>query len=230
MSEYAFEARSLVKSYENGLIPALRDVSLTLEHGKVYALMGRSGCGKSTLLNLIGTLDTPDNGTLLYGGQTLDQLGSLSRFRRERIGFVFQFHHLLPVLTLRENVETALLFHPHIHQEEKRTTIERIFLEMELTHKIDALASAVSGGERQRAAIARALVGDPQLILADEPTGNVDSGTSEKIMQTLRQRIKRTGATALIATHDPSVSAYADVRLFMKDGRIEAVENATLFS
>ena len=227
---YALEAHLLTKSYEEGLVPAVRGASLALEHGKIYALMGRSGCGKSTLLNLIGTLDKPEKGTLLYDGKSVEKMGSLSRFRREHIGFVFQFHHLLPVLTLRENVETALLFHSAMTRQAKEESIERIFIEMELEHKMDALASAVSGGERQRAAIARALVGDPRLILADEPTGNVDSATSEKIMHSLRRRITQTGATALIATHDPSVSAYADVLLYMKDGKIQAVEDASPLS
>jgi ABC-type lipoprotein export system ATPase subunit len=170
-------------------------------------------------------LDTPENGTLLYDGRKIEQINSLSRFRREYIGFVFQFHHLLPVLTLRENVETALLFHAHMNKQVRKEAIEHVFFEMGLSSKIDTLATEVSGGERQRAAIARALVGSPRLILADEPTGNVDSVTSEKIMKALHQRIKQTGATALIATHDPTVSAFADVILSMQDGKITAVKD-----
>jgi len=226
-TEYALEAHALVKNYEGGLIPAVKGASLRLKHERIYALMGPSGCGKSTLLNLIGTLDTAENGTVLYEGKKVETWRSLAYFRREYIGFVFQSHHLLPVLTLRENVETALLFRTTLNQEQPmQERVKEILEEMGLAHRMDALASNVSGGERQRTAIARALVSNPRLILADEPTGNVDSETSERIMRALRKRISQTGATALIATHDPNVSAYADTLLLMKDGKIEAIENA----
>jgi ABC-type lipoprotein export system ATPase subunit len=222
---YALEAEDLTKSYENGLIPAVRGVSLRLEKGRIYALTGRSGCGKSTLLNLIGQLDIPRSGHLLYAGKQAKEWGSPARFRREYIGFVFQFHHLIPVWTLRENVAAALLLRSDMSWRIRNEKVEQILTQMGLAHRMDARVTHVSGGERQRAAIARALVCDPRLILADEPTGNVDSETSETIMHFLRQRIVESGATALIATHDPSVSECADVRLYMKDGTIEAVEH-----
>jgi ABC-type lipoprotein export system ATPase subunit len=212
---------SLYKSYDNGLVPALHGISFMLEKGKIYALTGSSGCGKSTLLNLIGMLDKPDSGEIFYEGKPFSDFKDPGAFRRDYLGFVFQFHYLIPVLTLRENVETALLAGGKLNRYQRERKASRLLEEMGLAHKIDTRASKVSGGERQRAAIARALANDPLLILADEPTGNVDSETSEMILKKMRDYVDKTGATMLIATHDPQVAAYADTTLKMKDGRIE---------
>lgn len=218
------EAKRLSKHYDKGLVRALNDVSISLEQGKLYVLSGRSGCGKSTLLHLLGTLDVADSGTIYFEGKLIGGFASLSKFRQENIGFIFQFHHLLPLLTLRENVEAALLF-CHKFSDVKQQA-EKILTEVGLSHRIDQYANHVSGGERQRAAIARALVTYPKLILADEPTGNVDSTTAKAIMEILRYRIRQEGGTALVATHDPLVRGYADMIFYMEDGHIVGIENA----
>ena len=214
------EVASLFKSYDNGLVPALRGLSFTLQSGKIYALTGSSGCGKSTLLNLIGMLDRPDSGEIFYEGKPLSRYKDPGSFRRNYLGFVFQFHYLIPVLTLRENVETALLTGTKQDRHQREIKARHLLEEMGLAHKADARASKVSGGERQRAAIARALANDPKLILADEPTGNVDSKTSEMILKKMRDYVSKTGATMLIATHDPQVAAFADATFHMQDGQI----------
>lgn len=212
--------KALHKVYDNGLVYALKDINLTLERGKIYALMGASGCGKSTLLNLIGTLDAPTSGTILYEGKALHELGKLHRFRRDFLGFIFQFHHLIPVLTLRENVESALLSKRNLSSHERSEIAINLLEEMGLSHRINSYASEISGGERQRGAIARALSNSPQLLLADEPTGNVDSITAQKILKKFKEHVQNTQATILIATHDANVGAIADVIIRMKDGEI----------
>ena len=224
-SALLLEATQLSKYYDDGQVMALNNVSIHLESGKLYVLSGRSGCGKSTLLHLLGALDVPDSGTVRFEGSILTEHKALTQFRRENIGFIFQFHHLLPLLTLRENVETALLFCQKFPPETRGERVETILKQMGLAHRMDQYASHVSGGERQRAAIARAFVTHPKLILADEPTGNVDSLTAKAIMEILKQRIQKEGMTALVATHDPLVRRYADTILYMEDGRIQKVEN-----
>ena len=222
------EVKNLHKVYDDGLVKSLDGVSLTLESGKIYALAGASGCGKSTLLNLIGTLDTPTSGEVLYEGRHLSEVGSLSTFRRDFIGFVFQFHHLIPVLTLRENVESALLPNYNISAEERRECAMAILDEMGISHRADSYASKISGGERQRGAIARALINHPKVLLADEPTGNVDSKTTKLILRKLRDHVEKTAGTILIATHDNDVAAVADVVINMEDGRIISIKDKDL--
>lgn len=219
------EVKSLYKSYDDGFVSAVNGVSFSLEKGKIYALMGSSGCGKSTLLNLIGTLDKPDSGDILYEGEKIESFVTPNHFRREFMGFVFQFHHLIPVLTLCENVETAMLFSKNIDSNERRKKAQVLLSQMGLKSKIDAMATKISGGERQRAAIARALANDPKLILADEPTGNVDTKTSAVILQKLRLFVQKRQSTMLIATHDLQVGSFADTILSMQDGKIIAMEN-----
>lgn len=220
----AIEAKNLNKRYDNGQTVALDSVSISLKQGKIYILTGSSGCGKSTLLNVLGTLDHIDNGEILYFGNRIDYFESLSSFRRENIGFVFQFHYLIPVLTLRENVESAMLFQRNIPSKQRQMRAEELLSMFGLSDKLEALAPDVSGGQRQRAAIARALANNPKIILADEPTGNVDSKTATGVMNRLRDYVYNTNSTILIATHDLQVEAYADVILRMSDGKIVAVE------
>ncbi|MCH9739796.1 MAG: ABC transporter ATP-binding protein [Epsilonproteobacteria bacterium] len=224
-SKRIVEINSLSKHYNDGNIWAVKDISLTLERGKIYALMGSSGCGKSTLLNLIGQLDRANSGAIYYEGKSVNSFNSISQFRREFMGFVFQFHHLIPVLTLYENIEAALLLNKTLDVSQKETKIKNLLTEMGLADKIDAMATEVSGGERQRAAIARALVNSPKLILADEPTGNVDSKTSIMILKKLRHFVDKQKSTMLIATHDAEVGKFADVIFRMQDGQIISVEN-----
>ena len=214
------EVKHLYKDYDNGLIPALKDINLTLKEGKIYALMGSSGCGKSTLLNIIGSLDTPTKGDVFYEGKTLDEVGKLSLFRRDFIGYVFQFHHLIPVLTLLENVESALLSDRNISAKERKERAVGILNKMGLKHRLKSYASEVSGGERQRGAIARALINNPKVILADEPTGNVDSKTAQVILETLKEYLKTSAKCILIATHDEEIAAISDTIISMKDGEI----------
>ena len=214
------EIKKVSKLYDRGLIQAIEEVSLVLEAGKIYVLMGVSGCGKSTLLNLIGTLDSPSKGGVLYEGRALNEVGTLSKFRRDFIGFVFQFHHLIPTLTLRENVESALLPNRHIPALERRERALRLLDDMGILHRADSYASDISGGERQRGAIARALANHPKLLLADEPTGNVDSKTAKLILKRLERYVETSQGSILIATHDPHVADIADVVIEMEDGAI----------
>lgn len=218
------QASELYKCYTDGNVRAVNGVSLTLEKGRIYALMGSSGCGKSTLLNLIGQLDEVDRGELSYQGLSTKNPIISSRFRREFFGYVFQFHHLIPVLTLRENIEAALI-HNRMTRSERRLRAETLLQDMGLKHRMNARTIKVSGGERQRAAIARALANNPSLILADEPTGNVDSETSQMILTHLQHYVKQQQSAMLIATHDTQVSSIADEVLHMKDGEIVSVDD-----
>ena len=227
MSKALLKVKNVYKAYEDGLIPALQDISLVLNRGDTIALMGPSGCGKSTLLNIIGRLDRPTSGSVDYVDKNISHIKPFSVFRREVIGFIFQAHHLLPVLTLQENVEMPLLADPTISKQIRERKASELLEVLGLSHKKDAYANHVSGGERQRTAIARALVNDPLLILADEPTGSVDSATAAVILTTLRAHVQTSGGTLLIATHDPSIAAIADVLIKMKDGRIVSITDNT---
>ncbi len=217
------EVRQLYKSYDDGLVPALHDISFTLRCNRIYALTGSSGCGKSTLLNLIGTLDKPDSGAIHYEGKSLSTYREKAAFRRNYLGFVFQFHYLIPVLTLRENVETALLTNRKFNNRQREAHARQLLSDMGLAEKCDSKAGKVSGGERQRAAIARALANEPTLILADEPTGNVDSKTAIMILNGMRHYVEKRHSTMLIATHDPKVAEIADARIVMQDGHINEI-------
>ncbi len=222
------EVKNLDKSYDKGLVPALHGITLSLEKGKMYALMGPSGCGKSTLLNIIGTLDKPDKGEVLYEGNPLNLLYPIEKFRQKFMGFIFQFHHLIPVLTLRENVEVALLTQKEFSSEQRNEMSKEILEEMGLKNQIDSYASQISGGQRQRGAIARALINNPKVLLADEPTGNIDSKTAKLILKKFREHIENTAGMILIATHDHNVAAMADVIITMEDGKIVSIINSKL--
>jgi ABC-type lipoprotein export system ATPase subunit len=217
--------KDLYKVYENGLIQSLNGITFTLESGKIYALMGASGCGKSTLLNIIGTLDSQTSGEVFYEGKHLSEVGELSVFRRNFIGFIFQFHHLIPVLTLRENIEAALLSNHNMSAEERKERAMLLLEEMGISHRADSFADKISGGERQRGAIARALANNPKVLLADEPTGNIDSKTSKLVLKKLRDYVDKMSGTILIATHDHNVSEIADVVINMEDGRIISIRD-----
>ena len=214
------DIQQLSKYYDNGLIKALSDINLELSKGVMYALEGPSGCGKSTLLNIIGTLDTPTSGDVIYEGKAQNSLTNLSDFRRDFIGFIFQFHHLIPTLTLRENIDSAMLFNKRYTKLQRAEKTDKLLQELELSHRQNAYVKHLSGGERQRGAIARAFANEPQLILADEPTGNVDSHNSQIILHKMQEYIKENNATVVIATHDPIVSSYADYNIIMQDSKI----------
>ncbi len=208
-----------------GEVHALDDVSLSVGSGEWLAVMGPSGSGKSTLVNLIGGLDRPDSGTVQVAGQNLAALSgaSLDRFRAESIGFVFQQYHLIPYLTALENVMLAQYFHSMTDEQEAVEALERVGLADRARH----LPAQLSGGEQQRVCIARALINDPKVILADEPTGNLDAVNEEIVMGLLRD-LHRQGRTLVMVTHDPVVARMADRRLELHHGRIATHEIYTM--
>jgi putative ABC transport system ATP-binding protein len=208
-------------------VVALDRVDLTIARGELAAIVGPSGSGKSTLLNLIGGLDRPTAGEIVVDGRALARLSDdeLTRVRREKIGFVFQFFHLLPTLTCLENVALPLHLRgwPRARARARaREAVELVGLGARIDHRPDEL----SGGERQRVAIARALVGDPPILLADEPTGNLDTATGAEILDLMRDLHARLGATVLIVTHDPQVARACARRLTLRDGRLVGDERS----
>ena len=221
-------ADRLRKTYGTGssAVEALRDVSLDVARGKFVAIVGPSGCGKSTLLHLCGAMDRPTAGRVLLGGDRIDTLGddALTKFRRERLGFVFQFFNLLPTLTLRENVALPLLLAGRPAADalaQAGVWADRVGV----AHRFDHRPSQLSGGELQRAAIARAVVHEPWLVVADEPTGNLDSENGAHVLQLLVQLNRDAGITLLLATHASEVASAADRIVYMRDGRIDRIEH-----
>ena len=211
------------KDYNLGrtLVPALRDVSLAVAAGEFVAVAGPSGSGKSTLLNLMGCLDHPTSGQVLIGERDVARLGddALSDLRARSIGFIFQTFNLIPVLSALENVEFPLLFRGGNHdgRERARRALAEVGLADFARHRPDEL----SGGQRQRVAVARALVTDPAIVLADEPTANLDSATGEAIIDLMLEINRRDGTTFIFSTHDPRVMAHAHRVVRLRDGRVE---------
>ncbi len=223
MSELILEARNLWKSYQgpSGPVNVLKGVDLGVARGEVVALLGASGVGKSTLLNVLGSLDSPDLGEALLGGTPLSGVNASgrARLRNQAIGFVFQFHHLLPEFTAIENVAIKLRLRgigDAASLEAARVLLERFGLAARLHHAPDAL----SGGEQQRVAVARALVGDPQVLLADEPTGNLDSRTAAALFEELHTVARERGIAILWATHNETLARGSDRILRLVDGRL----------
>ncbi|MBR4660026.1 MAG: ABC transporter ATP-binding protein [Bacteroidales bacterium] len=218
------EMEQVRKEYQSGeqAVKALDGISLSIAENDYVAIMGPSGSGKSTLMNIIGCLDTPTGGTYSLDGERVDSLSdeSLSRIRGRKIGFVFQSFHLLPRLTALENVALPLVYAgvPRARREERaREALARVGLSHRMTH----LPGSMSGGQRQRVAIARALIAHPSIILADEPTGNLDTATSEEIMQ-LFGEIHASGNTVILVTHEEDIARYAHRIVRLRDGRIES--------
>ncbi len=214
------ETQDLTKIYGDGdAIHALDGVSLRIVEGEFVAVMGPSGSGKSTLLNLLGALDRPTRGLCRVAGQDLARVKDLDRFRSKTVGFVFQLHNLIPTLTAIENVEIPL-------QEESMSDAARreratfLLNLVNLSDRLHFLPGQLSGGQRQRVAIARALANNPSLILADEPTGNLDSKSTDEIMDLLRNLNRDQGTTFVVVTHNPAVARAADRIITMRDGRI----------
>jgi putative ABC transport system ATP-binding protein len=212
--------KEVKKYFDNGLVKALNGISFEVEKGEILCIMGPSGCGKSTLLNLIGGLDLPTAGEVRIDGKSLMDHRPLQLFRSRYVGFVFQFHHLIPNLSLLENVELPL-FAASVPKRLRREKAVALLREMELENRLHFLPTRVSGGERQRAAIARALVNDPPILLADEPTGNVDSDTGERILEYLLGLCAGRKMTMLIATHSHEIAGKTKRILWMKNGRTE---------
>ena len=205
-------------------ITALRDVSLDVRAGEIVLVSGPSGSGKSTLLNLIAGFDRPDSGRIVVDGRAVGGSREAARYRREMIGFVFQLHHLIPGLTAEENVEMPLM--PAHRRRPERLALARAALsEVGLDERRTHLPAQLSGGERQRVALARAIVGRPRLLLADEPTGSLDSEAGAQVMELLAGLSRRHGTTVLVVSHDPRAARYADRVLRIRDGRLTG-ENA----
>jgi len=227
MAAPRLELRNVSKTYTNGSQPVevLHDVSLIAAAGTVTALLGRSGCGKTTMLNLAGAMDFPSAGEVLIEGRATSTLSDaeLTALRRTRVGFIFQFFQLLPTLTVLENVELPLLLAGAAHT----TATARDRLQwVGLEEKAASMPYQLSGGQMQRVAIARAVAHEPDLLVADEPTGNLDSTTGEQVLALIRESAARFGAAVLMATHSAEAAAIADVRVAMRDGRIQSVERA----
>lgn len=208
-------------------IVAVDDVSLSIDRGEFVVLTGPSGSGKTSLLSLIGGLDRPTSGRVLIDGTPLDEMAS-DRYHREVVGFVFQHHNLLGHLPAHGNVEIPLIG-AGVGRRERHARAEALLREVGLGHRIDALSSTLSGGERQRVAVARALANDPRLLLADEPTGALDSESAARVLDLLEDARRRRGATLLVVTYDPLLGDRADRVLHLRDGRlVDAPERTPL--
>lgn len=217
------EAQQLTKRYGEHHVDALQGVDLVVRGGELVALMGPSGCGKSTLLNIIGTIDRPSSGQVLLNGEAIftQSDAALTQFRRQRLGFVFQFFNLLNTLTARENVALPLDLNPHIPEGEKFQRAAAMLERVGMSHRANFYPAQLSGGEMQRVAIARALVHQPDIILADEPTGNLDSENGQAVLSLLQALSHEPGGPAiLMATHSEEAASYADRIVRMRDGQI----------
>ena len=225
------EARALTKTYAMGgqTVHALRGISLAIAEGDFVAIMGASGSGKSTLMNILGCLDQPSAGTYVLAGEEVESLSqdALASIRNRRIGFVFQQFNLLPRTSALENVELPMVY-AGVKAAERRKAAEAALLRVGLSERGAHTPSELSGGQQQRVAIARALVNQPQLILADEPTGALDSQTSEDIMRLLTE-LNRQGMTVVVVTHEPDIAAWARRKLVFRDGlMVEDTERTAL--
>ncbi|MBO5151551.1 MAG: ABC transporter ATP-binding protein [Methanobrevibacter sp.] len=209
----------VLKQYDDGAVTALNRINLNIKKGSFVSIIGPSGSGKSTLLNMLGALDTPDSGQVIVNGVDLASQKDLSDFRRHEIGFVFQLHNLIPNLTVQENVEIPLM-DAKLSQKEKHKRALLFIESVGLLDKRKQKPNKLSGGERQRVAIARALVNLPSIILADEPTGALDTRTGAKVLDVLRFVHESINATLIIVTHDRDVARLADRTIEIRDGQI----------
>jgi lipoprotein-releasing system ATP-binding protein len=219
------DARAIVKSYEVGgrELTVLRDLDLQVEAGEMVAIVGASGVGKSTLLHVLGGLDRVDAGTIAIDGTDLTHLpdGEVVAFRNRRVGFVFQFHHLLPEFSALENAEMPMRI-ARIAVADARPRAEALLRRVGLGERLTHRPGMLSGGEQQRVAVARALVMQPSVLLADEPTGDLDEGTADTLHQLLREMHRDFGLTSVIATHNPRLAAACDRTLRLSDGRLSS--------
>jgi ABC-type lipoprotein export system ATPase subunit len=213
--------RALYKSYDDGRIQALRGVDLEIERGEFLAISGPSGSGKSTLLQLLGGLDSPTSGEVLFENSRLGTAIDLDDYRSHHIGFIFQAFHLIPTLRAIENVQVPMLACKSVAKERAHKA-ESLLIEMGLENRMNQYPNELSAGERQRVAIARALANDPEILVADEPTGNLDSVNSARIMEMLTGIQKQRGMTLIIVTHENDIAHSAPRHIRIRDGRVEA--------
>jgi putative ABC transport system ATP-binding protein len=217
------EVRDLTKIYGSGdtAVRALDAVTLSVDEGKFIAVMGPSGCGKSTLLHLIGGLDRPTSGTVMIEGKDIARMkdDQLTELRRRKMGFIFQFFNLIPVLTAEENAALPLIL-DGVKQDKAAAKAREWLGKNKLGDRAAHRPDELSGGQQQRVAISRAMVSDPVIILADEPTGNLDTRSGDEIASALRSLVTDWGRTVLMVTHDPRIAAYADRIIFLKDGKV----------
>jgi ABC-type lipoprotein export system ATPase subunit len=219
MSEHLLETRDLAKSYDGGRIQALRGVDLEVDAGEFVAIRGPSGSGKSTLLHLLGGLDTPSRGEVLYRGRTLSECADLDAYRSQSVGFVFQAFHLLPTLTALQNVQVPMC-EGNRTRRERLERAEALLREVGLEERLQQYPNELSAGERQRVAIARSLANGPEILLADEPTGNLDSESAARILDLLGGLQSERNLTLLVVTHDPEVAERARRQVHFRNGRI----------
>ncbi|MBL8751173.1 MAG: ABC transporter ATP-binding protein [Planctomycetes bacterium] len=224
----AIEIRSVTKTYQRGgeSLRVLDELELTMDASTFYALMGPSGSGKTTLLNLVGGLDHADSGRVVVGGTDLGSLsgGELAQWRAENVGFVFQGFNLLPVLTARENVELPLLLAP-LSKSQRRAQAERALELVGLKDRMGHKPRELSGGQEQRVAIARAIATDPKVILADEPTGDLDRTTADSVLDLLQRLNRELKKTILMVTHDPQAAGFADKVVHLDKGRLGRIDD-----
>ncbi len=226
--EIVIQAKGLTRHYQAGseVVKALDGVDFEVSRGEFVALVGPSGSGKSTLLNLIGILDRPTAGDILIEGQSLAQATEPQRIkhRRERVGFIFQSFNLIPTLSAVENVEVPMML-ANVGKRQRRDRALELLARVDLAHRASHQPNQLSGGEKQRVAIARALANRPALLLADEPTGNLDSKTGARVLELLSELVQGGQVTMLLVTHDPQVAEHADQIIHLLDGRIERIES-----
>jgi len=217
--EFVIDARDVVKTFDDGRTRALDGATLQVRRGEFVAITGPSGCGKSTLLHQVAALERPDSGAIVVNGVDITKQRDLSRYRAHTIGLVFQLHNLLPNLTALENVQVPM-YETGLSGGERRRKGHSLLALVDMEDHANKRPSQLSGGERQRVAVARALSNDPPIVLADEPTGNLDSKAGQRVLEVLRRIQQERGVTLVLVTHDPTIAAAADRIVNMLDGRI----------
>ncbi len=223
--ELIYEAIGLKKQFDNGKVVALRGLDLEIRQGEFVAIVGQSGCGKSTLLQMLGSLDSPTEGQLKYRGNSIPDMADHAAYRSHEIGFVFQAFHLLPTFTVVENVQIPM-FEGGLSRSQRKARAVELLESVGLGHRLNHFPTELSGGERQRVAIARGLANKPSVVLADEPTGNLDSESAVQIIDLLLELHGKLGVTLVLVTHDLSVAERATRTIRMKDGRVISDQQA----